>query len=213
METILLRWPGTWVLLINNDAVLLAGGLKIMREALRKNKETKLVVPRINHAGVIRGAIYYQRWTGLLFERNRAGCFAYPCGCCLMVAPERLRLPLLDERFFMYGEDCELGYRLSKPSDILYLNQILVSHEGSASSGLGSEFYEERIVASHFLMVEILTNSKVIFFIYIVGRFFALSLRAIVRAFRYKSLIPIKSLWHGMLIALVKDHSTDYSVS
>jgi len=201
IEVALHRWPETWVLLLNNDAILLTGGLEIMREALRKNVGTKLAVPRINHAGVTRGKIYYQRWTGLLFESHKPGCFSYPCGCCFMAATERLRLPLFDERFFMYGEDCELGYRLSNPCDILYLDEVLADHEGSASSGLGSEFYEDRIVASHFLMIEVLTNSKFQFFAYIVGRFFALSIRMVVRIIRYRSLIPLRSLWRGAWLA------------
>jgi GT2 family glycosyltransferase len=203
VETALHRWPGTWVLLINNDAVLLAGGLEIMREALRKSAEAKLVAPRINNAGVIGGKPYYQRISGLLFESYKPGCFIYPSGCCLLIATERLCFPLFDERFFMYGEDWALGSRLSKTGGVVYLSETLVNHEGSASSGLGSEFYEKHIVAAHFLMADLLAGSGFRFFVYFIARVFTLSLRAMVRACRFRSFIPVKALWHGLLLALV----------
>jgi GT2 family glycosyltransferase len=199
------RHPGTWVLLINNDAVLLPGALPLLRQALLENTQAKLAAPRINHAGRVLGAVYYQRLTGMLFlHKTRPGCFPYPSGCCFLVASERFHFPLFDERFFMYGEDCALGFRLHAPGDILYLKEVLVYHELSASSQNGSQFYEERMVASHFLMAKVLAKSKLQFSVYMIARLITLLARSIIRACRYRSTAPLRALWHGALIALEK---------
>jgi GT2 family glycosyltransferase len=205
VEQVLRDNPKTWIFLINNDAVLRSGALTALHTALQGNPSAKLVVPLIDNAGTVTGKNYYQRLSGLLFfDKPKFDCFPYPCGCAFLFAPERLHLPLFNEKFFMYGEDCELGYRLSGQEEIVYLDQVLVNHEGSASSGLGSMFYEERMVACHWLLAGSLAKSFPQLIIYILVRFFVLSARACLRACRYCSIIPFRALWRGTLIAMGK---------
>ena len=105
--------PKAWVLLINNDARLLPGGLSALVTALHSSPVARLAFPNINHAGRVLGPAYCHRLSGLLSWRPRAGFFHYASGCCMLIATDRVALPLFDEDFFMYGEDCELGWRLA----------------------------------------------------------------------------------------------------
>jgi GT2 family glycosyltransferase len=205
IESALADRPETWILLINNDACLRPGALTVMRDVLRENPEARLVSPLINNNGVIQGRAWYQRLTGLLFNRQHSGCLSYPSGCCFLLAPGRLSLPLFDERFFMYGEDCALGMRLQAPKDIFWLEKILVDHEGSASSGLGSLFYEERMVAAHLLLAGSITRFLPYYLLLLAARAAILPMRALVRAIRFRSMVPLIALWRGTIIAAGRD--------
>jgi GT2 family glycosyltransferase len=205
IESALADRPETWILLINNDACLRPGALAMMRDLLRENSEACLVSPLINNNGVIQGRAWYQCLTGLLFNRQYSGCLSYPSGCCFLLAPGRLSLPLFDERFFMYGEDWVLGMRLQAPKDIVWLEKILVDHEGSASSGLGSPFYEERMVAGHLLLAGSIARSSPHLLLLLIVRAVTLPMRALVRAIRFRSMIPFVALWRGTLIAAGRD--------
>jgi GT2 family glycosyltransferase len=196
--------PKTWILPINNDATLRPGALSALREALRCSPHAKLAVPLIDHGGVVRSRFYYHRLSGLLFDKPKPGCFSYPSGCCFLLATERVQRPLFDERFFMYGEDCELGSRLSRPGEIIYLDRILVDHEGSVSSRIGSKFYEDRLVAAHLMMAKVLAKTRFQFFSYIGARVLTLTARAVIRSLRHRSAIPLLALWHGARIASAK---------
>ncbi|MDH1982535.1 glycosyltransferase [Pseudomonas nicosulfuronedens] len=194
--------PDNWILLINNDATLREGALGKMAEVLADHQQTQLVSPRINHAGIDSGPLFYHRWTGLQFRRPRPGSFAFPTGCCLLVAPERIALPLFDEVFFMYGEDVALGARLQS---VAHLPEVLVDHEGSASSGLGSRFYEERLVAAHCMLARALARNAIEHWAMLLVRLPLLLARATLRSLRFRSLLPLRALYGGMLIAAGKD--------
>lgn len=205
LEHCAMLYPEAWILLINNDARLLRGGLSRLVDALAVNSVTKLAFPSINHAGRILGWSYCHRLTGLLSRHPRTGFFPYASGCCMLIAPERLRGPLFDEDFFMYGEDCELGWRLcGQPAAIAHVEDILVEHDGAASSGLGSSFYETHMVAAHLILARKLARSSFEAYLLYVFRILMLIARAFVRAIRFRSLIPCKSLWHGARIARAK---------
>jgi GT2 family glycosyltransferase len=205
IESALADRPETWILLINNDACLRPGALAMMRDVLRDNPEACLVSPLINNNGVIQGRTWYQHLTGLLFNKQHPGCSSHPSGCCFLLAPCRLSLPLFDERFFMYGEDCALGIRMQATKDIVWLEKILVDHEGSASSGLGSLFYEERMVAAHLLLAGSITRFLPYYLLLLAARAAILPMRALVRAIRFHSMIPLIALWRGGLIAAGRD--------
>jgi GT2 family glycosyltransferase len=125
----------------------------------------------------------------------------------LLIATERVRLPLFDEDFFMYGEDCELGWRLSRfPGAIVHLAETLVEHDGSASSGLGSPFYETHMVAAHLILGRKLATGSFDAWLLCVLRSFMLLARALVRSLRFHSRIPLSSLRGGWRIARGKRH-------
>lgn len=198
--------PDAWILLINNDARLLDGGLAKLVEAMACHPEAKLVFPSIDNGGSILGKAFYQYWTGLLFWSPKPGCFAYASGCCLLIAPERNELPIFNEQFFMYGEDCELGWRLRNlRGALLHLDEVLVVHEGAASSRNGSLFYEERMVAAHLMLARAIAegNPARLVILYF-SRAVMLLLRACLRCLRYRSLTPWRGIVNGWKIA----HST-----
>lgn len=195
-------YPGAWVLLINNDARLLHGALPKLLGALATHPPARLACSNIDHAGQVLGLSYCHRWTGLLSAQPRPGYFAYASGCCLLLATDRLASPLFDEDFFMYGEDCELGWRLSQqPGAIVHIDETLVEHDGSASSGLGTPFYETHMVAAHLILARKLARNRWDACLLHVLRASMLLARALVRTIRFRSLTPCKALWHGSRIA------------
>jgi N-acetylglucosaminyl-diphospho-decaprenol L-rhamnosyltransferase len=194
--------PQAWVLLINNDAYLLDGALRQLESALTNSKSAKIAFPSIDHSGRILGVAYYHRLTGILSWTSHRGCFAYASGCCLLIATDRIGAPLFDEAFFMYGEDWELGWRLSTCNgSMAFVDEILVEHEGSASSGLGSLFYETQMVAAHLILVPKLSHGRFERIILYVLRALMLCARALIRTWRYRSIIPIRALFRGAKMA------------
>lgn len=194
--------PNARVLLINNDARLLPNGLEALASALANRPESKIAFPAINHSGVVRGLSYYHRLTGALSSRPHPGCFAYPSGCCLLVATDRLHSPLFDGDFFMYGEDAELGWRLrASPGAVLFVDQVLVEHDGSASSGLGSAFYEAHMVAAHLILVRKLADKRMERTMLYLLRALMLVVRGCARSLRFRSMVPLAALWRGFGLA------------
>jgi len=195
------RYARALVLLINNDARLLPGAAATLAVALDCQPQAAIAYPDIDHAGTILGTIYYQRYTGLLTHRRLPGSFAYASGCCLLIDMDRVEPPLFDEDFFMYGEDWLLGWKLREQEKMLHVPETLVFHEGSASSGLGSEFYETRMVAAHWLSVGKLAENRWDYLLLMVGRLLMLSIRGGVRVIRYRSIIPLRALLQGWHMA------------
>lgn len=193
------RYPCHAIVLINNDARLLPGALAVLLKAKRDSPEALVIFPNVDHDGWVRGKVYYQRLTGLISDRALPGAFMYASGCCLLLSPEICRTGLFDEDFFMYGEDWELGWRLTggRQTSFVHVPYLLVRHEGSASSGMASEFYETRTVAAHFIFAHKLARTKVKYCLLVSMRWLVLGCRALVRVCRYRSLMPIRALLLG----------------
>lgn len=196
-------YRGAWVLLINNDARLLPDGAAKLAQALEANPTAMMAFPNIHHAGHVTGPGYCHRITGLLTWRPRRGCFAFASGCCQLIALDRITLPWFDEDFFMYGEDCELGWRLGQQQGAsVHVDEALVEHEGSASSGLGTFFYESHMVAAHLILARKLAQNPWDACLLHVSRAGMLLLRAFVRSLRFRSWTPFKALLDGARMAL-----------
>jgi N-acetylglucosaminyl-diphospho-decaprenol L-rhamnosyltransferase len=193
-------FPGGWILLINNDAVILAGATRILARALQTSARAVIAYPKIVHGEYCKGTVFYQRYFGLITDKRLPGSIAYASGCCQLLDPTHLSGPWFDESFFMYGEDTEFCYRLGERR-MLFVPEVLVKHEGSTSSGMGSIFYENRMVAAHIILARKLAQNNIDLALLYTGRVFALSVRAILRAIRYRSWIPIKSLWSGLCLS------------
>ncbi|MCF7996965.1 MAG: hypothetical protein K9L88_19350 [Chromatiaceae bacterium] len=206
MSWIARHHPGACVLLINNDARLRPGALSALRHALVLHPEARLAYPDIDHAGKVLGTVYYQRWFGLLSARPIPGSDPYASGCCLLFNATRIGSTVFDEDFFMYGEDAELGCRLShERGAMLHVPELLVRHEGSASSGLGSPFYEARMVAAHLILARKLARGHIDHTFLLLGRSLMLTARALVRTLRYRSLAPVRALHEGWRLAYGDD--------
>lgn len=194
------RHPGSPVLLLNNDAQLREGGLEEMLRALHAAPGAWVVYPDVDHGGRVIGTVYYHRLTGILQMHGKKlpGSFPYPSGCCMLVNTGVSGTCLFDESFFMYGEDMELGYRLKDiPGALRHVPRTLVSHEGSASSGMASEFYETHIVACHFRLARVMARNSPELALLFAARWIVLLARAILRAARYRSLAPVAALRDG----------------
>ncbi len=190
IEWIMARFDQAWVLLLNNDARLLPGAIFSLSEALSRHSQAVIAYPKINHAGRILGTVYYQRHTGLLTTRPLPGSFPYASGCCQLIAVERCESPIFDEDFFMYGEDWAQGWTLGE-KQIAHVPQPLVVHEGSASSGLGSEFYEMCILIGHWILSGKISQSYYGRVFTFLGHYITLAGRAILRSVRYQSITPL----------------------
>lgn len=208
------RLNATDILLINNDAMLLAGGLQACKDAVRAYPGAALISMDVEQAGQRQGPMYYQRWCGLQFRRQGWGAFAYASGSCLWIALGNAPSPLFDEDFFMYGEDCELGWRLRHRSNAwVHLPRCLVTHEGSAASGLGSPFYESRMVAAHILLARKLATHPLQQLLFYMLRIPILLARASLRSLRYRSLEPWRALGEGIRLASTSQLPSDHSGS
>jgi N-acetylglucosaminyl-diphospho-decaprenol L-rhamnosyltransferase len=188
--------PAERVLLINNDATLEPGALDAMNAAMDGPTRPALVAPRVLHNGVEQGWMYYHRWLGLILGGAWPGTFPYLSGCCLLIDIEQIDLPLLDEDFFMYGEDVELSYRLGRQGKTqVFEASALIRHVGSAGSGSGTFFYEKQIVSCHFLLAKKLFVSGAQIQVARGLRWGALTARAAWRSLKLRSWIPFVVLY------------------
>ena len=189
-------------LLINNDAEATVGMVARLAAALKANPNLGMVAARIEPAGCLPARIWYQRAMGLLTVQPLPGSFPYLCGACTLIRRELLPTDgkLLDEDFFMYGEDVLLGWRLHQSHwQIAEIAEACCRHVGSASSRQGTAFYEYHLVRGHLLLAQKLAFNGIEAAILLALRIPILTMRALVRALRYHSLISLSSAWRAWL--------------
>lgn len=191
--------PESWMLLINNDAMAPPELANALTSVLERNGEALIAFPTLLHAGERVNEVYYHRWLGLITYRPWPGSFRLPRGCCLMLATDRWDGALFDEDFFMYGEEIALGWNLrSTPNAMHLVSTVTVHHEGSATSVVGSAFYEERMVAAHLILARKLAHHPGQTWLLLASRVPILALRALWRSIRFRSLIPLDALRNGI---------------
>jgi N-acetylglucosaminyl-diphospho-decaprenol L-rhamnosyltransferase len=205
-----LRWleenqPYRYYLLINNDAEATPGMLPELLKFMRENDRTALTAPVIDIGHKQLTGYWYHRFSGLMFSHHVIGTFPYLSGCCLLVDRRIIGDGLFDEDFFMYGEDVALCWRLRLSGwDTACVSQAIVLHEGTGSSRQGGFFCEYHLVRGHILLARKLARHRWgIPFLYF-GRLLTISARAIVRAIRFRSLVPITA----SIIALQKHNDS-----
>lgn len=202
LEILGAEFPGSSVLLINNDAILLPGALGVLGEVLESSPNAVILYPDVDHGGWVRGSVFYHRLTGLITDCHLPGSFPYASGCCLLVNLAMTGTTLFDEDFFMYGEDIELGARLSQRSGaMVHVQKLLVQHEGSASSRMGSLFYETRVVAAQWILASKLSKGGGDRLLVMVLHSVWLGVRGLVRSLRFRSQTPLRALREGKRIA------------
>lgn len=190
----------TDVLVLNNDARLMPGSLRVLRERLASAAGASVIAPVVRTPGgaEIRGA-WYQRWFGLYFLRPVPGCARYLSGCCLAVPARLCADALFDEDFFFYGEDVELSARLARTGVRLEVDDSAVAeHAATSSSRNGSLFYEYHMNRAHLLLASRLDPRAFPRALALGGRLLALPLRAAIRTLRFRALTP----WRGLALAL-----------
>ena len=186
--------PKTVYLVASGDLRLSANLMcQEAQQAMEAKPDAAVAYPSMQQDSVTFGETFYQRHFGLFTKKQLPGSIPYPSGCALLIAPERLELPLFDEDFFMYGEDVMLGARLG-PQRMAHVPEMLIRHAGNAGSGQGSAFYEERMVAAHWLLARKLADNPLQATLMRLLRIPSLTLRATLRSLRYRSWIPLRSL-------------------
>lgn len=185
------------VLLLNSDADLRPGAHEAMRDGIRGGLELASAW-MMGKDGSRLGWAYYQPFAAILSVREWPGAFRYQSACCMLLAPALAARPLLDECFFFYGEDIELGWRLSR-AGIAHgvVDGAAVDHEGSAASRNGSLFYEYHMVRAHLLLPGRLARPGPARLAMHLARWISLPLRCMVRSVRLRSMTP----WRGLLLA------------
>ena len=187
-----------WFLLLNNDAVLLGGAGSQLRQAYTQ-WPTALTAPAIRWGERIHKGNFYHKYLGLIvntrFPKSNYWLY-YLTGCALAFDSGFLdKVGLMNEKFFMYGEDIEFTFRaLEKGVPVKLIDKELVYHEGSQSAGMASFFYEYHMTRMHYLLSFILIKKPLQKAISILSKIIVLTIRAIIRSIRYKSWSPLTAL-------------------
>lgn len=131
-------YTSRYVLLLNNDAVLLSGSVRTMVDFSDSQPALgaltgRLLAPSGRERYPARH--FWQRWFP---PRPRIHELSWVPGTCLLLRREALdQLGWLDEDFFFYNEDLDLSLRLKKASWKLFYHPGLgVKHRESGSSQL-----------------------------------------------------------------------------
>jgi len=193
--------PGHDLLLINNDATLAAGTLDRLRLAVA-GEAPVVAAPMIDGpTGRVSSRTYYRHISAIITPTGPGlRGHALLGGACLMLHHAIAKNPLFDESFFFYGDDIELGFRMQRQGVALVdVPGALVVHQGSASSGNGSLFYEYNMSRAHLLLVSRLGYRSLARVYLLASRVLFLALRATVRTVRYRSF----RAWHGLFMAAV----------
>ncbi len=188
---------GSWdyVLVLNNDLVAYPALVSALLAHMTTHPRTAALGATTDSGHGPAGNLYYQRWTGLMFTWPIMGSFPVAAGYCLMLRATILRDTIFDARYFMYGEDVELSWRLQRQGwAVELLHQPLLQHKPGQSSRVGSLFYEYHVTRGHWLAVETLTPAHWEHLPMRGLRLFMLALRAVVRSGRCRCLVPLQAL-------------------
>ena len=190
--------PHDYCLLLNNDAV---AGPSLVRELIRtidRNRRIALVSPRIvsNKPAARERGIWYHRYLGLLLSDPGHFRFHYFTGCCLLFRSELVTAKgIFDEAFFMYGEDAELGWRLTRQGkNMAFTEQVFVEHEYGPSVDRSSLFYEYHMTRGHLLLSLKTWKHPAEIPLLLLFKLIGLIVRAIARCWRYRTVSPLAAL-------------------
>ena len=141
---------GRYVILLNNDTAVDPGWLAALDAAIRRHPDAGMFTPKILNYyrrdeidstglviyadGLARGRHRLEKDDGLFDEEGEA---LVPSGCAGVYRKEMLdRIGLLDDTFFAYGEDVDLGLRGRWAGwGCIYVPSAVVYHKYSATTG------------------------------------------------------------------------------
>lgn len=178
-------------LLINNDAIAAPG--MVERLAAIVSQAFVAIPVVLTQDGAPQPGLWYQRFLGMMAASPFPGAFAFPSGCCLMFRKELLKSgKLLDEDFFMYGEDVLLGWRLMLEGKMPRLvEQAVVYHTGRASAGNNGLFYEYHTARAHVLLAHKTWHNRIEIPLLLLTKSAGMLLRAVWRTMRGGSATPL----------------------
>jgi GT2 family glycosyltransferase len=141
---------GRYVILLNNDTAVDPGWLAALADAIRRHPDTGMFTPKIlnyyrrdeidntGHLiypdGMARGRHRLEKDDGRFDEEGET---LWPSGCAGVYKRAMLdEIGLLDESFFAYGEDVDLGLRARWAGYLsIYVPTAIVYHKYSATTG------------------------------------------------------------------------------
>lgn len=141
---------GRWIILLNNDTAVDSGWLSALADAIRRHPDAGMFTPKIlnyyrrdeidntGHLiypdGLARGRHRLEKDDGRFDEEGEV---LSPSGCAAVYKKEMLdQIGLLDETFFAYGEDVDLGLRARWAGwECYYVPEAVVYHKYSATTG------------------------------------------------------------------------------
>jgi N-acetylglucosaminyl-diphospho-decaprenol L-rhamnosyltransferase len=194
--------PHDYYLIINNDAVAGPGLVSGLVSALQKEPRAALAAPRVVSSDPSREyGIWYHRYLGLLLSRPGRFRFHYFTGCCLLLPHHMVhQTRLFDEKFFMYGEDTDLGWRLTRQGKkMLCTTEVFVEHEYGPSVDRCSFFYEYHMARAHLLLSWKTWRHPVEIPLLLVCKIIGLAGRAVIRCLKYRTLNPVATLFISWL--------------
>jgi GT2 family glycosyltransferase len=196
--------PHEYYVLLNNDAVAGPSLVEGLIKAIDRDRRIVLVAPRIvcNDPGRERG-IWYHRYLGLLLSNPGPLRFHYFTGCCLLFRKDLVDdSGLFDEAFFMYGEDAELGWRLTyQGKRMICAEEVFVEHEYGPSVDRSSFFYEYHMARGHLLLSRKTWTHPVEIPLMLLFKLIGLGGRAIARCCRYRTSSPFAAFCLAWLSA------------
>lgn len=201
---------GQWdyALILNNDITAQPQLLATLCTYMTEHPRTALLGVAADTGTAIQSGLHYQRWTGLMFPTAVMGSFQVATGYCLLLRPQAIQGELFDPRYFMYGEDVELSWRLREQGwNVEILAQPLLTHTPAQSSREGSLFYEYHINRGHLLIIQTLGKNVIERTIMYSLRIPLLFIRAILRSWRFRNMTPLKALGFASF-ALPVQHTT-----
>jgi N-acetylglucosaminyl-diphospho-decaprenol L-rhamnosyltransferase len=180
-------------LLINNDATAMPGMVGKLMSAMGDHDNAIVTPTLLTEDGLPQPELWYQRFFGLMTLYPLPGAFVYPSGCCLMFGRELLSEgKLLDEDFFMYGEDTLLGWHLSQHGKkAAHLKDAYVRHSGTGSSRQYGLFYEYHMNRAHVLLAIKTCHSWLEIPLLLACKSIGILLRAAWRSLRRGSAVPL----------------------
>lgn len=188
---------GKWdyALILNNDIIAQPQLLETLHTHMTQHPRTALLGVAADTGTAIQSGLHYQRWTGLMFSTAVTGSFQVASGYCLLLRPQAIQGELFDPRYFMYGEDVELSWRLREQGwNVEVLAEPLLTHTPSQSSHEGSLFYEYHVSRGHWLLVKNLSRNRTGCLLMYTLRIPLIVSRAILRSLRLRNINSIRIL-------------------
>jgi len=185
--------PHDYYLLLNNDAVAGPGLVAGMIAKFRTDPGVVLVAPKILSDDPGREfGIWYHRYFGFLLSRPGRGRFHYFTGCCLLLRKDLVTdSGIFDESFFMYGEDAELGWRITRQGKkMACAEDVFVRHDLGPSADRTGLFYEYHMTRGHLLLSLRTWSHPAEIPLVVIAKSVSLACRAVIRCFRHRSLVP-----------------------
>ena len=195
-------------LVLNNDTLIPDGFIKNLTGSACA-AGLQLAAPRIHHYPDTeklwsRGS-WYNAWFGLVTHTPLPlpGNIAYLTGCCLLIQCRVFEtIGLLDERFFMYGEDVDFCFRAARAGlKTGVIDDAVLYHKANASSRNNSFFYEQQVARAHLNLSQCLFERRSARTLSACMKIPILCVRALLRTLRFGNLNAVK----GLLSALFQD--------